>query len=214
MKLYIVLKINDNYMKTALIILFTIIMSSFLNAQDRIGEFIINKTNISIIDDIKLNLNKNCELTNDLEFYNNLIRDKYNNSLICEILVKEKCKDLRIFYISKYISYDITMNDIYLFFYKEKLIKLVCNNSKEINILFTKKYGKPYKSELFNPNVISYTMKYDERIIELLWKNGNNKAVSYNKIQYFGKITRDAGSYFSIYDISNQKIISDCDICK
>ncbi len=201
-------------MKTTLIILFTIIMTSFLNAQDRIGEFIINKTNISIINNIKSSLNKNCELTNDLEFYNNLIRDKYNDSLICEILVKEKYKDFRLFYISKYVSNDIVMNDIYLFFYKEKLIKLICNDSKEIDNLFTKKYGKPYKSEIFNSDIISYTMKYDERIIELSWNNGNNKAVSYNRIQYFGEINRNAGSYFTIYDVSNQKIINEYDISK
>jgi hypothetical protein len=189
-------------------------MTSFLNAQDRIGEFIINKTNISIINNIKSSLNKNCELTNDLEFYNNLIRDKYNDSLICEILVKEKYKDFRLFYISKYVSNDIVMNDIYLFFYKEKLIKLICNDSKEIDNLFTKKYGKPYKSEIFNSDIISYTMKYDERIIELSWNNGNNKAVSYNRIQYFGEINRNAGSYFTIYDVSNQKIINEYDISK
>lgn len=184
-------------------------LALFTNAQDKLGIFIINKTDISVISLIEKDIGK-MKITNDLSFYNNSIIDT-NNPRFCEIILEKKCEELRIFYISKYHFGDLEVRDIYLFFHSNLLIQLVCDKSPELDHFFTKKYGKPYKFIKDNPKTRSSTMEYDEHIVELLWKKGTVKAISYQNTQFFDKIPRDAGSYFIITDALSQKIIKECE---
>ncbi len=190
------------------IIFFILSLSNF--AQDRLDEFIIGKTSVLIIEKIEREIGINCETSNDLDFYNTSIMNEKKNILFCEILLDEKCLELKLFYISQYDIEDIRLNDVYLFFYNDILIQIVCNKSQKIEELFTKKYGNPLKTEKITLNIQSSEMQYDEKIVELRWKKGNIKAISCINTQFFDNIPRDAGSYFTIYDIEKKKIIKDC----
>lgn len=190
-----------------LLTLLLLFLITFSYAQDRFGEFIIGKTNIDIISNIEKDIGK-LQITNDLTFYNNSIENI--KPKFCEILLNNNC-EIRVFYVSKYRIDELELNDIYLFFHENILIQFICNKSEEIDDYFTKKYGKPFKFEKYSQDIRSSTMKYDQLIVELLWKKNNIKTISYQNFQYFGKIPRNAGSYFIISDTLKQKIIIECD---
>jgi hypothetical protein len=195
-------------MKYIITVLLTL-LTSLTIAQNRLGDFIIDKTDIGIIQLIEKEIGK-LEITNDLVFYNNSILNS-NDPKFCEIILDEKCDELRIFFISQYFFDGLLLEDIYIFFHKNILIQIVCNKSTELEYYFAKKYGKPFKFIKDTPKIRSSTMEYDEHIVELLWKKGNVKAISYQNTQFFDSIPRDAGSYFIISNSLSQKIIRDCD---
>jgi len=192
-------------MKLILIFLFTF-LTLLTNAQDRLGNLIIGKTDIEFLEK---ELGKP-EITNDLDFYNIQIFNE-NEPSFCEIIFNKKCDELKMYYISIYSIKELKIEDVYLFFYKNKLIQIICNKTPELDHYFILKYGKPFKFENTTLKTHSSTMEYDEHITELLWKKGTVKAISYQNTQIFNGIKRDAGSYFILTDTMTQKIIYECD---
>ena len=195
--------------------LFSIILlfiSLSLYSQEGIGKFKINKSTTDVIDNIEKDVKSSFEITNIVEFYNNL----YTIDLqLKEIIFDDSisvCRDSRIFYISSYSISNIELKNIYLLFYKDVLIEFRCDKNKELDVLFTMKYGRPYILQRSYSNVHSNTLVYDEHIYRFLWKEGSILTISLDKKQVFDGIVRDAGSYFIMYDVMYKKVIEDCDI--
>ena len=124
------------------------------------------------------------------------------------------CPNSRIFYLSDYVISDIKLKNIFLLFYKENLVEFRCDKNKELDLVFSRKYGRPYVFDKITPNVTNSTLKFDEHITKFVWKSGTITTISFEKKQIFDGITREAGSYFVIYDSMYRKIIEDCDIFK
>ena len=196
-------------MKNCFIFLTLILFNLNLYAQEGIGIFKINKSNTSIITDVEKEIGLNCEITNNIEFYNNL----YNNDIkFVEVLQDDS--NTRIFFISDYTISNIKLKNIYLLFYKDNLINFTCDRNADMELLFTKKYGRPYIFQYTHPNVHMNDLIYDEHINKFIWKEKNITTISYDNKQVFDGITRDAGSYFIIYNITYRKIIEDCNVFK
>lgn len=199
-------------MKIFLTIILLVLSNIHLYSQEGIGKFKINKSTIDVIKDVGSEIGKTYEIINFLEFYNN----HYNGEDLKfqEIIMDTTtiCKNSRIFYLSEYTISNIKLKEIYLVFFKEILVEFRCIKSKELDLLFSKKYGRPYIFEKLSPDLISNILKYDEHMTKFIWRKNNITTISFEKKQVFGGITRDAGSYFIIYDMTHRKIIEDCDI--
>jgi hypothetical protein len=181
-------------------------------AQEGIGKFKINSSKIDIIKDVEKELGTLYEITNVIEFYTNHYVG--GGLKFQEILLDTNCRNTKIFYLSEYTISNIKLKEVYLAFYNDILIEFRCNKNKELDILFSKKYGRPYVFDKVNPDVHSNTLKYDEHTTKFVWREGNITTVSFEKKQLFDGITRDAGSYFIIYEVMYKKIIEECDIFK
>ena len=196
-------------MKKCFLFLIFILFNFTLYSQEGIGTFKINKTNISIITDVEKDIGIKCEITNMDEFYTNLYND---NVKFQEIIQSDS--NVRLFYLSNYTISNIKLNDVYLLFYKDILINFTCDRNSDMDLLFTKKYGRPYIFQNVHTNVHNNLLTYDEHINKFIWKEKNITTISYDKKQIFDGINRNAESYFIIYNITYRKIIEDCNVFK
>lgn len=181
-------------------------MFVFSQKIDGIGKFKIDKTTPSIIDNIKKETGLDCDITNVMEFYGK----ETNDTVLQEILLN--CKNTKLYYISHYKLENINLNNVYLMFYNDELIEFRCDKNKDLDILFTRKHGRPYIQQKIYQNIVLNTLKYDEHITKYVWRYNSITVLSYESRQVFDGITREAGSYFIIFNKTYKKIIKDCDI--
>jgi hypothetical protein len=186
-------------------------MFTYAQKLEGIGKFKIGETTTDIIKDIEKETSTTCSITNAVELYNDLY-DNNDKIEIFEVLLDTTCKETRIFYISKYKISNIELKNIFLVFNEDYLIEFRCDKNKDLDILFAKKYGRPYIYQKDFSNLESNTLKYDEHIKRFLWKNLNIIAISFEKKQTFGEVNRDVISIFIIYDKLYRKVINDCDV--
>jgi len=199
-------------MKIFLTIILLVLSNINLYSQEGVGKFKINKSTVDVIKDVESEIGKTYDITNVLEFYNN---HYINGDLKFQEIIMDtttNCKNSRIFYISEYTISNIKLKEIYLVFFKDLLVEFRCDKSKELDILFSRKYGRPYVFQKLSPDMVSNTLKYDEHMTKFVWRESNITTISFEKKQVFDGIVRDAGSYFIIYDVTYRKIIEDCDI--
>lgn len=184
---------------------------TYAQKPEGIGKFKINKSTVEIINDIEKEIGKPCEITNMIAFYSQSSTGVELEEILLDTTL---CNNSRIFYLSEYTISDIKLKNIFLLFYKDNLVEFRCDKNKEIDILFSRKYGRPYVFDKIIPNCINSTLKYDEHITKFVWKSGTITTISFEKKQVFDGINREAGSYFVMYDSMYRKIINTCDIFK
>jgi len=189
-------------------------MFTYAQKLEGVGKFIIGETTSDIIKNIEKETGVQHILISKIDLYDDLYEKEYNDIKIYEILIDTtfSCKNSKVFYISEYTISNIKYRNVFLVFNDNLLVEFRCDKSTEIDVLFARKYGRPYIYQKDLTNQESSTLKYDEHIKRFIWKYLNINAISFEKIQVFEGVQRVAVSIFIIYDRNHKYVINDCDI--
>lgn len=201
--------LNNIYlsMRKIILLLVFIIFYTFSYSQKGVGDFIIDKTSLDVIKKVEIEFNKKFELISTIEF------DRYSEikDKLYQIVLDTNLLYSKLYYISNYKIDNIEFKNIFLLFYKDKLIEIKCDKSKDVDLYFSRKYGRPIINQRVDKNIESNTLVYDEHVNKFTWKNGTILTMSYDKKRVFDGVSIYVSSYFMIYGLTYKKIVHDCD---
>jgi len=199
-------------LKKILIVLF-IVFIPFISYQQNLNDinwkkdlFVINKTNISIIDVIKKDLKVKIKYIGINEHLNFKKLNSKNDIEIFEILIDSNYSEYKIYYISEYeMNSDIILKNIYLIFHNNYLTEFICDYNEDDNIFNFKGFNKPSIEENNKiKNINSNTLIYNDNLKKTIYKKNNIKCAIINKNYIFNTVTVKIYSYIIIFDIRNK----------
>lgn len=151
------------------------------------GPFKILETKTEIIHKIEKDLNIDCKKINSKENLSNILENattiiaeispdtiNYLNSPSHSLL----CHNVRVFFINRLLFSEIEINNLYLTFFDEQLVKIECDGSDSLEEAMKLKYGKP-KTEVVEWDSkcqLKYTrvwMTFAQSALYSTWKNGS-----------------------------------------
>lgn len=184
-----------------------------------IGIFKIGKTDISIIEELKNELNVKVERTNNssyqyskeldskkfiLEFYADTV-NSYNSPVYSSVL-----SDVRIFEVRGYSVANIELKDLVLYFYKDTLYELKCDYSQELIDAVKLKYGEGQlessEREVQCSSRLTGTYSLKEQTFYTTWSNGLIHAVYTLSKYYDSKCEKKLLAYFIV---SNSQLVTE-----
>lgn len=212
---------------TKTILPFLLLLSSALFGQSKIegiGKFKLKRTVTAFLD--TLAKEQDFDRTT-MSNYDDYFKLRYKKDKIAEIFsdtiksynsppYAHLCKDVRVFYLPKIKISDIDISELYLTFYKDTLIDIHVDYSKEIVDAFELKYGKPEletkdKDVTCTLRLTGSDIKYTETMYYQRWENGNIKCTAAIGDYRDSKCEKQILSYISISIEKLSEKIRDCD---
>lgn len=195
---------------------------SFSQNKDMgMGKFILNKTVISVVDEVAKELK--CEII-EIDSFTKYIKSSKDFPGIYEIIYNsdtknlsaKSCPDTKVYYINKYDISGIEVKEMYLIFYKGILVHIKANGNPELAEALTIKYGKPVskltENEVTCTSLYGGSQKLKENRILSTW----GKDHRYSCSEYLSKTydSKCKANYFDVINIFDSEAYNIIDLCE
>jgi len=189
-----------------------------------IGKFKIGKTPVTYLETFIKENNFERQSINSWDEYQNF---KYQTYKIAEVFTDKDepymsatycasyCKKVRAFYIPKMTIAEININNAFLTFYNDTLVRISISYSPEILNAFEVKYGKPRisadsKNVTCTSKITAETKILQETDFSSYWENRNIQCVASINNSYNDDCEKTQDSYILIYLRTVRSKIQEC----